>query len=313
MDLRLRQLSYSSLLTLHSCPRKFQLDRLQAPQGDDDSNKSSVTFAFGHLVGEGIQLAFQGLSEDQIIWKLFLLWDCDLFDENPKQAKSFWLAISAVQQFLWLRNQSGYLSDWDLVYFPDAEGNMKPACELSFLIELPDGFKFRGFVDGVLRNNKTGEIMVLEVKTTGSSSVSSATYKNSAQAVGYSVVLDHIVPELSSYDVLYLVYKTKAKEYEPMQFTKSILQRALWIRELLLDIEVIKTYEAAEIYPMRGESCYNFFRECEYFYTCTLATEKLTDMLTPEQELKIKESHNDYQFKITIQDLIAAQLAKESE
>lgn len=305
MDLRLQQLSYSSLLTLHKCPRKFQLDRLQAEKTDDDTNKSSVTFAFGHVVGEGIQLVFQNLTEEEIIWRMFLMWDVDLLDENPKQAKSFWEAIQAVQKFIAMRS-SGFLDDWDLAYHDG-----KPCCEMSFLIHLPDGFKYRGFVDAVLVNKLTGEIKVLEVKTTGQSTVNSATYKNSAQAIGYSVVLDHLFPELSSYEVLYLVYKTKQREYDPLPFTKSYLQRALWIRELLLDIEVLKTYEAAEIYPMRGESCFDFYRECEYLYTCTLSTDKLTDPLFDEEADSIKAKWKDYQIHITISDLITSQLRKE--
>lgn len=305
IDIRLKQLSYSSLLTAHKCPRKFQLDRLQADKQDDDTNKSSVTFAFGHVVGEGIQLVFQNLTEEEIIWRMFLMWDVDLFDDNPKQAKSFWEAIQAIQKFISMR-ESGFLSDWELAYHDG-----KPCCELSFLIHLPDGFKYRGFVDAVLVNKDTGEIKVLEVKTTGQSSVNAATYKNSAQAIGYSVVLDHLFPGLSSYEVLYLVYKTKQREYDPLPFTKSYLQRALWIRELLLDIEVLKMYEQADIYPMRGESCFDFYRECEYLYTCTLSTDKLTDPLLAEEVEAIEAKHKDYQIHITLNDLIIAQLNKE--
>lgn len=308
IDTRLKQLSYSSLLTLHSCPRKYQLDRLQAPKGDDDKNKSSVTFAFGHVVGLGIQLAFESKSEEEIIWQMFLMWDVDIHKDNPKQNKSFWEAIVAVQKIIAMRS-SGFLNDWQLAYH---EG--KPCCELSFLIYLPNGFRYRGFVDAVLQNQLTGEIMVLEVKTNSlESAVNSATYRNSAQAIGYSVILDHLFPTLSSYEVLYLVYKTKSREYDTLPFTKSYLQRALWIRELLLDIDMIELYESADIYPMHGESCYNFYRECEYIYTCTLSTGKLTESITEEQEQKILEAHETYQIKITLDDLITSQLRKESE
>jgi len=114
MDTRLRQLSYSSLLTLHSCPRKYQLDRLQAPKQDDESNKTSVTFAFGTIVGLGIQLAFENKSEEYILWEMFQMWDIDLLEDNPKQAKSFWLAVIAVQKLIVMR-ESGFLKDLELV------------------------------------------------------------------------------------------------------------------------------------------------------------------------------------------------------
>lgn len=308
MDIRLKQLSYSALLNLHSCPRRFQLDRLQAPKEDDDTNGSSVTFATGHVIGQGIQHVLEKRSAEQVLWQAFLMWEPDLLADNPKQNKSFWESIAAIQRFSAMYEDQGFLEGWQLAYH-----NGKPCCELSFLVHLPDGFVYRGFVDAVLQHSSTGEIMVLECKTTSSYAINSATYKNSAQAIGYSVVLDHIFPEASSYEVLYLIYKCKTREYETLPFTKSYLQRALWIRELLLDIDMLKLYEAADCYPMHGESCLPFFRECEYLYTCTLNTEKLTDSLSAEQEAQILAKQSDYQIHITLNDLINSQLRKESE
>lgn len=299
IDYRIRQLSYSSLLTLHSCPRKFQLYRLRTTHKTEESVKSKVTFAYGHIVGEGIQLAFENKSEQEIIWKMFLGWHTDLFYEDPKLNKDFWGAVIAIKRFLALR-AGGFLRDYELVYY-----NGKPACELSFAINFPDGFRLRGFVDAVLKHRETGKVIVLECKTTGSTTINPATYKNSAQAIGYSIVLDAIFPDLSSYEVLYLIYNTKAGEYVPLPFPKTYLQRALWIRELLLDIETIKMYEEAEVYPMRGESCFTFFRECEYLNTCQLSTQYLTKPCTPDQEDK-----TDYQITLTLENLLDTQLAK---
>jgi hypothetical protein len=198
------------------------------------------------------------------------------------------------------------LKDYELVYT-----NTGPACELGFRIHFPDGFKYRGFVDAVLKHKLTGEILVLEVKTTSSKYLTEAQYKNSAQAIGYSIVLDHIFPDYSSYKVLYLPYLTHAMEFSPMQFNKSPLQRALWLQELLLDIETIKLYEEYGVYPMRGESCYSFYRECEYFGLCTLATDKLTTPQTEEERLALEEKESQaYEIEVTFQDLLATQLEK---
>jgi PD-(D/E)XK nuclease superfamily len=299
VDYRIRQLSYSSLLTLHSCPRKFQLNRLRSTHRTEEDQRSSITFAYGHVVGEAIQLALDNRSEAEIIWRMFLMWHTDLLARDDKGNKSFWEAVTALQRFQALRDQ-GFLNEYELVYFDG-----RPAIELSFAIDLPDGFRLRGFVDAVLRNKINGKILVLECKTTGSATVNPATYKNSAQAIGYSIVLDHLFPEMSSYEVLYLIYTTKDREYNPIPFTKTYLQRALWIRELLLDVETIKLYEAAEVYPMRGESCFSFFRECEFFQTCTLSTGYLTKPCTPEEEDK-----TEYQVVISLTDLLDTQLEK---
>ena len=301
IDYRIRQLSYSSLLTLHSCPRKFQLQKLRSAFRTEESLKSTITFSFGHVVGEGIALALSGTPKEQIYWRMFLGWHTpSIFDADEKANKSLWSAFLAIDRFLLLRDS--ILKDYELVYY-----NGLPATELSFAIVLPDGFRLRGFVDAVLRHRLSGEILVLECKTTGLTTINPATYKNSAQAIGYSVVLDHLYPDLSSYKVLYLVYSTKAGEYHPLPFIKTFLQRALWIRELLLDIEIIKMYAEAEIFPMRGESCYSFMRDCEYLNTCTLSTEYLAKPCTPEMEDKTQ-----YQVVITLADLLESQLSKAS-
>jgi len=298
-DYRIRQLSYSSLLTLHSCPRKFQLQKLRATNKAAESLKSTITFSYGHVVGEGIASTLAGKSESEVIFEMFLGWHSpSIFDEDEKLQKSLWSAIIAIKRFIVLRE--AVLRDYELVYFQD-----RPATELSFAISFPDGYRLRGFVDAVLRHRTSGEVLVLECKTTGSRAVNPTTYKNSAQAIGYSVVLDHLYPELSSYKVLYLVYSTTAGEYFPIPFTKTYLQRALWIRELLLDIETIKMYETAEIYPMRGESCVSFGRDCEYVNSCSLSTANMTKPCTADMEDK-----TDYQVQITLQDLLESQLGK---
>lgn len=298
IDYRIRQLSYSSLLTLHSCPRKYQLYKLRTAHKNPESEKSTITFAFGHVVGEAIQNFLAGESEEQVIWKMFLGWHAPLLAEDEKAKKSFWTAVLAAQRFAVIRNT--VLAEYELVYYED-----KPACELSFAINFPDGFRYRGHVDAVLRHRITDKVLVLECKTTGSKTVNPSSYKNSAQAIGYSIVLDSIFPDLSSYDVLYLVYQTHSQDYTPIPFEKTYLQRALWIRELLLDIETIKMYEQAEVYPMHGESCNAFMRDCEYINTCTMSTDYLARQGT-EKDF----DDTEYQISLSLNDLLETQLGK---
>lgn len=308
MDIRLQQLSYSSRLTLHTCPRKYQLYRLSAVPNEDSDPSQSVTFAYGHIVGAGIQELLQHNQIDRAVWAAFLMWEPDLLDANVKQNKSFFLGLSAIQRFASLLS-NGFMRGWCLYQYKG-----KPATELSFIINFPDGFTYKGFVDAVLVHPDTKEVMVLECKTTAQNYIAAATYKNSAQAIGYSIVLDALFPNLSSYKVQYLIYKTKANEFEAMDFEKDYLSRALWIREILLDIEMIKLYEDAEIYPMHGESCNDFYRECEYMNICTLSTASLSTDLTQLGIDSIHEKNkSDFQINLSLSDLIAAQLNKEIE
>jgi hypothetical protein len=234
---------------------------------------------------------------------MFCAWHASLEDRNDKQNKSFWLAIAAIQRFISMR-ESGFLDDYELL-----EYGGRAAIELSFRITFPDGFLFRGSVDAVLRHRVTGEVIVLECKTSSATSLNAASYKNSAQGIGYSTVLDVICPEINSYKVLYLVYLTKAMNYEILPFPKTFVQRATWIQELLLDIETIKMYEGMGVFPMRGESCYDFYRECEYYNQCTMSTNLITKPFTEGTVVDDKV----YDVELTLVDLIAGQMSKHEE
>jgi hypothetical protein len=299
IDYRIRQLSHSGLETFVTCPRKYQLNRYKTTNKLGESEESGITFAFGHVFGDGVQKVLEGKTETQVILAMFLGWHADLLAEDTRRAKSFWLAVTAVRKFMQMK-ATGFLDEYELVYH-----NGKPACELSFCINFPDGFRYRGFVDVVLRHKDSGRIVVLELKTKGTDSVNPAAYKNSRQAIGYSIVLDFLFPDLSSYEVLYLVYTTKDLNFTCIPFTKTYLQRALWIRELLLDIETIKMYEEAEVYPMRGNNCLAFFRECEYINSCTLSTEYLKAPATEKQF-----DTTEYTVNVSLMDLLESQFAK---
>lgn len=304
IDPRLKLLSHSSRTTLHKCPRRYQLYRLSSDQislSAEKETEQGVTFSYGHAVGAGIQAALEGLPSDRIYLTTFLAWDSDLLDSNPKKKKSIWEALFAVEKFITLRAE-GYLVDYELVYW---EG--KPAVELSFRVTLPNGFSYRGYVDVVLRNTLTEKVLVLELKTTGNIPVS-ATYKNSGQALGYSVVLDIMFPGLSSYEVLYLVYHSGGREFTEFYFEKSPLQRALWLQDLLIDSDRIKLYESYGTYPMHGESCYDFFRECEYLGLCTLDISRLTKPLSSPILRKI--AAESYMFDVDFHSLVTAQIEK---
>ena len=62
---------------------------------------------------------------------------------------------------------------------------------------------------------------------------------------------------------------------------------------------------------MHGESCYDYYRECAYLQTCTLNTAYLTKPLTEEEKEKFLKKESEYQVKVTVQDLITAQLSKD--
>ena len=270
---------------------------------------------------------------------MFLSWEVDIDEVKPKSKKSFHAACLAVEKY-----QQQLLplltSEWELAYF---EG--KPAVELGFIIKLPNDYYYRGYVDAVLVNKQEKRFRVLELKTTGLNVVDVAQYKNSFQGVGYGVILDKLAASLdysADYYVDYLVYKTVSQEFLTFPFLKTTYQRAKWLSQLLVETETIDLYLQKELFPTHGESCYNFYRQCQYFGICErenseLQVKKVTNLPTDEEfasawsidnllamndsknnsldtqtavvynEPTVKEVIEEFDFVITFEELVARQ------
>lgn len=292
-------LSYSSRLTLASCPKKLQLDK----HGEEKVDTSSVTFAFGHAIGAGVQSLLSGKEWNQVLLDMFFAWDVDLLGTEEKSKKSFALAVYAVDKFQ--AYASAIRSDWELATF-----NGKPAVELSFRLDLQNGFVYRAYIDVVLKNKTTGELLVVEIKTTSLTNLHEETYGNSDQALSYSLVLDKIAEGNSSYHVWYLVYKSKEMEWETFPFTKSILDKAKWIKSITLDCRTLAMYIEEDFFPMRGQSCLDFFRPCVYYGMCGLSNKALLASKRVLDERVEKELKEEYTFCFTLEEIINQQLER---
>lgn len=299
----LKLTSHSGLTTLHKCPRKFEIDKMlgEGPQERDPH------LDFGHLVGAGAQELLLTGSLNRAYFKMFQLWRHDLDDEEGKKdKKTFWWALPAIDRFFTFRHTA--LSGYELVHINDI-----PALELGFKIDCGNGFFYRGFIDALLIHTATQTLVPLELKTTKNREPNEATYKNSGQALGYSVILDSVAPLLginirNSFRVLYPVWSTSKQEWDMFPFTKDFSDRASWIRSLLYDIEDITRWATQEFFPMRGESCYDFFRQCEHLDTCTMSNK----FLFAGVKEKI-EKEGRYQFQLSLADIIDRQLKRQGE
>lgn len=294
-------LSHSSDVLLHTCPRKFELQKLSGSREEDDRH-----LTFGKCAGAAVECLLTGESKKTAYWTAFKSWSTDLFSEDgERDGKTFWDVLVALDKFVPVLTNS--LQHYRIVSF-----NGKPATELGFQLILFNDFIYRGFIDAVLLDTRTNELVVFELKTTKFSKVDEATYKNSGQALGYSLILDAIADSLgmevgSSYKVIYVIYKTLAREYEIMPFTKNHLHRAVWLKQLILDTQLIELYDRFEMFPMHGESCYSFFRQCQYFGICEMQTENIIRIKDKEEDISA------YQFTFTIDQLIENQLARGKE
>jgi hypothetical protein len=309
--------SYSKLSLLHTCPRKYELDEYEANSpvaiaiSETDAKAPNLDFCFGHAVGAGIQTyaATRSLVAAQfaafLAWKA--PWDAEKIDSRGNfTGKSLHWAELAVEKFGFFYQQQ--MDDFEVVRLP----NGKPATELSFAIDFENGFWHFGHIDTVLMNKITGKLAVWEGKTTGFEQIDEAIYANSSQALSYSVVVDAIGAQLgvteTDYEVFYIVYSSKTREFQLMPFGKTRAQRAEWLQDMLLNHSNISTYRKLNFFPKRGESCYSYsFRSrCKWFGNCTMKTESLFPGVTLRKLENVEEvEHVD--FKFTLSELIAAQ------
>lgn len=253
----------------------------------------------------------EGGTIQQAVWEAFLAWSVDLLEEKPKDKKSFWYVITMLEKLEAVKDQYFFNKGWELAYF-----NGEPAIELGARIEFYDGFYYLIFIDLVLVNKTTGELKVLELKTTKYNDPNEALYANSWQGILYSIFLDAIAEQYgigaySSYEVLYFIASSAALDFIPMPFKKSRLQKARALQYIFQDIERIKSYEESD-FPMYGESCFNYasYQPCPKFGICQMSIENIV-LKTPEQLATYEPERrveNKIHFIISAQELIDKQL-----
>lgn len=292
MNLRL---SHSAIDTFLTCERLFQLDRLL--EGSPDKQDYPATI-FGKAFGEGVSAYLLTQNPDRALFALFLAYSPALEDAKRTVEICLNLLLVAIPRL------DDLLLDWEVAVF-----NNKPAVELSFRLNLlsdtSHNIYFVGYIDVVLKNKWNGRYAILENKTTGLDLHDiDPLFKNSGQALGYSIVLDKIAGESSTeYDVLYLVGQLKSKTsggFAPIVhtrlFPKTLQDRLNWFISLGMDVNRLEQMLEVNVFPMRGKNCLQYMRPCKHFGVC--------NMQALDRYKNIPEDTIDYQFVYNLEGLI---------
>lgn len=310
MHPNLKRLSHSAQVLFETCPRLFELDRLES-KADSTSEDKDIHLAFGQVVGLGVQLSLCGLESEEVLWKMFLSWPRDLFpqdeEEDTKEVnskKSFFFAVHAVRSFLPLR-----ATEFPRLLVASFSG--MPAIELGFTVDCGEGFSYRGKLDALLIND--GVLSCLEIKTTGGIP-NPASYTNSGQGIIYSAVLDAVastmgVQQRDSFFIYYPVYSSNRMEWTVFRFKKSRMQITNWIRHVVRTVQHITEYAEDGYFPQHGQSCYNFFKPCKFLDICDMKN----DYIVGRAPALKQDAEGEYIFHFSLDDIIQAQLDKIKE
>lgn len=288
------RLSYSALEELHTCERKFQLNRLLVGEHE---REESPHLSFGSSYGTGVQSYLQHQDKELALYHAWLAYWPEAEDDKKSIARCLVLLENAFHSL------DNLLMEYELVYFED-----KPATELSFRLNIDETFYFVGYVDIVLKHRFSGQYVIGEVKTTGLSILDvSPLYKNSGQALGYSIILDQIVgEEQSDYEVLYLACQLGRSfpdsKLHILPFKKNLLDRFNWFLTLGLDVKHLHEMHELGVYPKRGGSCLSYMRPCFHFGTCNLHSF--------DEEKEQQEDLVVYDFTFNLDDVIQDHLRR---
>lgn len=295
------RLSHSALESFLTCERMFQLDRLLEGAPDKMDYPATV---FGKSFGAGVASYLLHQDPDKALFEAYLAYSPVLEDDKRTEEIAINLLLVAFPKL------DDLLMDWEVAIFND-----KPAVELSFRLNIAETdthiFYFVGYVDVVLKNRWTGRYAILENKTTGMNLIDlDPLYKNSGQALGYSIVLDKITgKENSEYDVLYLVGQLNTKSsggFAPTihvkTFPKTLQDRLNWFIGLSMDTDRLKQMLELNVFPIRGSACLQYMRPCKHFGVCT--------MFSLDYYKTIEEDKIDYQFVYSLEELIADHLTR---
>jgi len=289
-------ISNSILGGLHACPRRLLLEKIEANKAAHLQLPESpnIDFVFGHSVGAGVQALFAFERLDYALYAAFLSWragwDFGREDYLRRKNKTIEKAVLAVESFSYFRNSN--LDEWEI--YTTATG--KPAVEISFCIDLGKT-KYYGHIDLILRNKRTGRIAVGEIKTSGYSNPDEASYRNSGQALGYSLILDSIVGVDADYDVIYMTYSSTGQEWHLMPFAKSTHMKLEWLQDRLIDSGHLQQYFQLQHFPKNGASCLQFNRRCQFYGTCDLVNKEALNAL-PIMDDPRKEYLVDYYYDV---------------
>lgn len=298
------RLSHSALEVFLQCERMFQLDRLLEGSPDKQDYPATV---FGKAFGAGVASYLLEQDREKALLTGYLAYSPVLEDDKRTEEILLNLLIVAFPKL------DNLLQDWEVAIF---EG--KPAVELSFRLNTTTdreghNIYFVGYVDIVLKSKWNNRYAILENKTTGMNLLDiDPLYKNSGQALGYSIVLDKIAgQENVEYDVLYLVGQLRSSSsgcFSPLvhirEYPKTLQDRLNWFLALGMDMNRLKQMLEFNIFPLRGKSCLQYMRPCKHFGTCGLQA--------LDRYKEIPEDTIDYQFVYNLQDLIEDHLVRNS-
>jgi len=264
-----KTISHSGRYMWSTCNRKFQLSKTKTYYRRE--KEITKALSFGKAFGTGIQSLMAGDGLDVALIKSAL--DHDKIMAFDKEAIASGESLAHVHEAM-MSFYHGQLpalrDDWEVLDLPNMHG-----VELGFGIQYHNGTWERGYIDLVLQNKHTKEIVVLEVKTSGAISVGTdADWQNSPQGLMYVIIVQYLLAQHDVYvnsRVLYIEYNKKHKQYTIFPFEKPAREQAEFLIACMYDVQMREFLFESGTKLLKSGKCKSFGRQCEFFGVCDLS------------------------------------------
>jgi len=304
-------ISYSMEGVLNDCPKKFELSKLQAASAEGRRRVNNVDFAFGHSLGAAVAVFDKTQDIRTASWAAFLAWDIDLFAKSEPKGENGWDPKKSFPDVIFaLEKYATWYYENMLDQYETVE--IEATILVDLQTEVKDGLGiqqptqfYTGHIDEILRHKVSQNLRVKENKTTGARVIHPAMYANSNQALSYSTVVSQ--HGSTEYDVLYAVYSTSEQRWLSFDFTKHELAKAEWLHTELIQADQIQVYAERNHFPKRGDACFKFNRECEFFGICNISAQKQFGTAFAQLEVADEaalQAVEKFQYVVTREELV---------
>lgn len=253
-------LSFSSITEFNRCSRKLELEKFRIPTGEQ---ADSIDTMFGRLVGLGVAFAL----EHDDLWAGVMVasshWDSFIEGKGGKHYSAMVRAIQALYRHV----QHNYLY-------------IRGSAEQAVGLQVGTNVWFRGYIDMLCYRKTDGQLVVLDIKTTGAYVVDEANYRPLEQAAIYAAIqthdyCNHPTAEYAPIDqpisATYLVFSTHNESITEIEGDTSprALLEMLWV---VADVaEQVARYVNNDFYfPKRGSGCWMYNSRCPHYGVCDM-------------------------------------------
>lgn len=289
-------LSHSLREVAHNCPRKYEFTARYRPERKHTDNYAADV---GTALHRGVQdyVLHRNRNRAIAVFMSSFPYDSEFTNDDPtstttpyaKMKRSFEASAGTLDVLL----TSFDWDDYDLVYFT-LGGVQYPGIEVSFAIHLINKLSdlpayFMGHIDLVLRNRKTNELAVFDIKTT-QNDLTPVRWEYDQQTTPYGLVLASLLGhEITNVTTHYLAAQIDLAKPQVIDFPIVSDEDRIsdWVLSIADDLYRFYAYMLKGKWPraISGSSCMSYKKPCAFFNLCKMRDPSLIyNMISRDQE-----------------------------